>query len=215
MESTLTRQDILEQVESEIREILLADARDGANDHAYVRINRDGSVYSGREPSYSLTIDEYERKEPHTLTVFSRSGLRESAGFEDNVFEWEEWPTPRDLTEDEQSKGFRQAQGEAPDLYRQGTVWYSLSRQLLEPFDVADIMSEVESRMDECDWLPGAEEFEFTCPKCGGHFFSRDVSGTIAEPSIQKTVRCNGDSSAGSRRCDWIGEWPQVAAETN
>lgn len=39
----------------------------------------------------------------------------------------------------------------------------------------------------------------FVCPQCGSEYFSTDADGT---------VRCNGESSAGPRRCDWRGEWP-------
>jgi hypothetical protein len=45
---------------------------------------------------------------------------------------------------------------------------------------------------------------EFRCPKCGSPYFGRVVDADGPTP----IVRCHGDSSAGSRRCDWVGEWP-------
>lgn len=51
----------------------------------------------------------------------------------------------------------------------------------------------------------------FKCQKCGGPYFSRDVVADQSSPhgvKVLDTVRCNGDSSGGQRRCDWRGEWP-------
>lgn len=50
---------------------------------------------------------------------------------------------------------------------------------------------------------------EFTCPRCGSHYFGRDVtSDKDGKPVVLPTVRCHGDSSEGTRTCDWRGVWP-------
>lgn len=46
---------------------------------------------------------------------------------------------------------------------------------------------------------------DFTCPKCGGHYFGRDTINGVALP----LVRCHGQSSSGKEACDWRGEWPR------
>lgn len=50
----------------------------------------------------------------------------------------------------------------------------------------------------------------FTCPKCGGHYFGRDItSGSDGRPVVLDTVHCNGSSSEMPHRaCDWRGVWP-------
>lgn len=50
--------------------------------------------------------------------------------------------------------------------------------------------------------------FEFTCPKCGSHYFGRDVAEVDGKPVVLKTVRCHADSSGSIRECDWHSEWP-------
>ncbi|MDE2102664.1 MAG: hypothetical protein KGL39_35800 [Patescibacteria group bacterium] len=47
---------------------------------------------------------------------------------------------------------------------------------------------------------------EFTCPKCGSHYFGRDIS---PDGIPLETVHCNGQSSDGPTTCDWQGPWPQ------
>lgn len=44
------------------------------------------------------------------------------------------------------------------------------------------------------------QEYFFTCPICGGHFFGRDPDTFLA--------RCHGSSSVKPyRKCDWEWEW--------
>lgn len=45
----------------------------------------------------------------------------------------------------------------------------------------------------------------FHCPKCASHYF-----GTVnpLEPDLSKRLlECHGDSSAGPRRCDYVGPY--------
>lgn len=53
----------------------------------------------------------------------------------------------------------------------------------------------------------------FTCPKCGGHYFGRDAGILDGDVVALDTVRCHGDSSGGPRRCDWRGVWPLMEHE--
>lgn len=51
---------------------------------------------------------------------------------------------------------------------------------------------------------------EFTCPKCGGHYFGRDTkAGDDGKVVVLDTVHCNGNSSGKPfLNCDWTGVWP-------
>lgn len=80
MTTTRTLAEILSDVEDNIREIIAEDYRHGANDYAYVRVWPDGSVTSGRAPSWECPESEYFGREPHPITVWAESGFREAAG---------------------------------------------------------------------------------------------------------------------------------------
>ena len=50
----------------------------------------------------------------------------------------------------------------------------------------------------------------FTCPKCAGHFFGRDIGrNESGEIQVLDTVLCHGSSSSQPYySCDWRGVWP-------
>lgn len=127
--------ELLDRIEDEIRVILYTDSRDGANDYAYVRVSPDGTVYSGREPSRCLPINEWERRPPHTVTVWSACGVRPPARPEDGIFEWDE------------------AQAGDEDVFESdGSLW-KLSDRLLEAFDLREVIGDIEEELEQYKWL--------------------------------------------------------------
>lgn len=139
MTTTRTLAEILSDVEDNIREIIAEDYRHGANDYAYVRVWPDGSVTSGRAPSWECPESEYFGREPHPITVWAESGFREAAGPQDGIFECEE------------------VEGDAEDsdeMFVSDGKRYRLTTDMVEQIDLADTMREVENRLSEHDWIP-------------------------------------------------------------
>lgn len=151
MNATKTKAEILYEIEEAIREIMHDDLRHGANNYAYVRVWPDLTVTSGREPSYCVPEGEYFKRTPHCVTVWSASGMRTSAGFDDDVFEWEEVEAPADLDENEDRIGYRYARDNSEEDLNRGEdgKWYRLTEDLANPLDLSDVMQEVETRLDE------------------------------------------------------------------
>ncbi len=57
---------------------------------------------------------------------------------------------------------------------------------------------------------------EFTCPRCGSHYFGRVTErGRDGNVVITSRVRCHGDSSGRTNLCDWQGEWQGEWASAN
>lgn len=161
MTTTKTRQDLLDEIETEIRDIMTSDLREGANDYAYVRVAVDGSVYSGREVSYCVGVDEWEGKPPHTVTVWSAKGMREPAGPDDGAFEWEEIrdiPKGVDFWTDRGSVfiGNPDTDDKIEEVvgFVRGRTIYKLSGRLVNAIDLTDIMREIDDQLDEYEWLP-------------------------------------------------------------
>lgn len=162
MTTTKTRQELLNEIETEIRDIMHADLRNGANDYAYVRVAADGSVYSGREASYCVGMDEWEGKPPHTVTVWSANGMRGSAGRDDGVFIWEEVETiPEGVNcwEDRGEVFVGDPDGDEPirkieDCFLAGRVVNRLTDDMVEVIDLTDLLSEIDDQIDEYEWLP-------------------------------------------------------------
>lgn len=48
---------------------------------------------------------------------------------------------------------------------------------------------------------------QFTCPKCGSHYFGRDIGTKDGVNVPLPTVRCHGRNDDG-RGCDWHDKWP-------
>lgn len=158
--TTRTRQDILTDIESEIREIMYRDALNGANDYAAVKVAPDGSVYSVREPSYCLSVDEWEGDPPHIVTVWNAKGMRPSAGRDDGVFEWEEIETidAAKCWEDGGVVFCGDREGddyqEIEDVFLSDGKVYRLTDSLVEEFDLVEIMGKIDSDLDEYEWIP-------------------------------------------------------------
>lgn len=133
---TRTREDIMADIEDAIRETMIADMRNGANDYAYVRVWPDGSVTSGREPSRCIPESEYFAREPHCVTVWSAQGIRPAAGPDDGVFAWDACEAA--------DEGAFERDGE----------WYRLSDELVDPLDIDELLREIESTLDQHEWIP-------------------------------------------------------------
>lgn len=149
-----SRQEILEKIQDSIRGIMIEDAKRGANDFAYVRVYPDGSVVTGREASYTVPESEYFRREGHPVTVWGARGMRESAGFDDGVFAWNEVPAPSDITQEDIDQAFRYGDRSRPDLLLQDGKWYELTDDLVEDLDLAECMASIEETLDQYEWFP-------------------------------------------------------------
>jgi hypothetical protein len=158
-DSRITRQDVLDAIESEIRTVMRNDAWNGANGYRYVKVQPDGvTVYSGLEPSYCQTIDEWEGKAPHTVTVWSCSQMESPAGKDDGVFCWEEVAESKPWAEDcgrvylVDSDG---DQGEQLDgVFADGGKLYRLINELVEEFDLTELMEKIDAELNAFDWIP-------------------------------------------------------------
>jgi len=136
--TTRTRQEIMDDIEREIREIVLQDLKKGADDYAHVRVEPDGTVIASRDTSWTMTYAEFNRTAPHPVTVWSVNGLREPAGNEDGVFEWE--PCDAD------TEG---------SFYAQGQHWL-LTETLVNELDMSQYTADIPKLLDGFDWIPKA-----------------------------------------------------------
>jgi hypothetical protein len=149
---------------------MLEDARNGANNYAFVRVAPDGSVYSGRDVSPSTPESEYFRHKPHPITVWSVRGFRSAQTGDQGIFEWQEIDVKNELNDGE----YIDFDGSIPFIYdsegepvesveervkvfcwEQKGHWYTTDKEYLkEEFDLCDILSEIDKQLDEFDWIP-------------------------------------------------------------
>lgn len=159
--TTKTRRNVLDEIEEAIQQITIKDLRDGANDYAFVRVWPDGSVTSGREASYCVPESEYFARGEHPVTVWSSMGLRESTGPYDGVFEWDEIqevPIDAEFREEGGTVFIEHPDADGEPLRISGFVSegiiYRLSDRLVEPLDLSDVLAEVDTMLDDYEWLP-------------------------------------------------------------
>ena len=131
MTTTKTRQDVIDEIRDEIHAMILADLRSGANDYAAVRVWPNLDVIAVREPSHCTPESEYFGRDPHCVTVWSTDRMREPAGREDGVFEWDE------ASESDDGAFFADGQ------------WWTMSDRLVDNLDMSDVMAEAERRLDD------------------------------------------------------------------
>lgn len=150
--------EILSTIEDKIVEIMVEDYADGANDYAWVRVFPSGRVASGRETSQCVPDGEYCGRVPHSMTVWSTSGLRESVRASDGIFYWEDDSKGEYIRENDSSEKYeivdQISDEELLSRIEDGWIRFTLDRTysgLVENIDIDDLLPGIENQISS--WI--------------------------------------------------------------